>query len=50
MQLSDPKDKPSTAIFFPVYRDEATVETVVKKTLKVLSDIASRYKVVYDLN
>lgn len=39
-------DKPSIAIFFPVYRDEGTVETVAMKSLKVLSDIASRYKVI----
>ena len=40
------QDKPSIAIFFPVYRDEATVETVANKSLKVLSDIASKYKVI----
>lgn len=39
-------DKPTIAIFFPVYRDEATVETVAMKSLKVLSDIASKYKVI----
>jgi glycosyltransferase involved in cell wall biosynthesis len=39
-------DKPSIAIFFPVYKDEGTVETVAMKSLKVLSDIASKYKVV----
>jgi len=39
-------DKPSVAIFFPVYCDEATVEAVAMKSLKVLSDIASRYKVI----
>ena len=39
-------DKPSMAIFFPVYRDEGTVEKVALKSLKVLSDIASRYKVI----
>lgn len=39
-------DKPTMAIFFPVYRDEATVETVATKSLKVLSDIASRYKMI----
>lgn len=38
--------KPSVAIFFPVYGDEATVETVAMKSLKVLSDIASKYKVI----
>jgi glycosyltransferase involved in cell wall biosynthesis len=38
--------KPSIALFFPVYRDEKTVETIAMKALKVLSDIASRYKVI----
>ncbi len=46
MQLSDPKDKPSIAIFFPVYRDEGTVEEVALKSLEVLSKIASRYRVI----
>ena len=39
-------DKPTIAIFFPVYRDEKTVKTVAMKSLKVLSDIASKYKVI----
>jgi len=39
-------EKPSVVIFFPVYFDEATIRTVAMKSLKVLSDIASRYKVV----
>lgn len=39
-------EKPSVAIFFPVYRDEGTVETVAMKSLKVLSEIASKYKVI----
>ena len=38
--------KASVVIFFPVYDDEKTVEIVVNKSLKVLSDIASTYKVV----
>lgn len=38
--------KPSIAIFFPVYRDEGTVEDVAMKSLKVLSDVASKYKVI----
>jgi len=44
--MSNNSDKPSIAIFFPVYRDEGTVETVALKSLKVLSDIASNYKVI----
>jgi len=39
-------EKPSIAIFFPVYHDEGTVEKVAMKSLKVLSDIASKYKVI----
>jgi len=39
-------NKPSVAIFFPVYSDESTVRTVATKSLKVLSDIASRQKVI----
>lgn len=34
------------AIFFPVYGDEGTVERVALKSLKVLSKIASDYKVI----
>ncbi len=43
-------NKPSVAIFFPVYSDESTVRTVAMKSLKVLSDIASKKEViiVYD--
>lgn len=44
--MSDIDNKPSIAIFFPVYNDESTVETVAMKSLKVVSDIASRYKVI----
>lgn len=33
-------------IFFPVYCDESTVETVAKKSIKVLSDVSSIYKVI----
>ncbi len=44
--MAENTDKPSIAIFFPVYRDEGTVETVALKSLKVLSEISSRYKVI----
>ncbi len=44
--MNEITDKPSIAIFFPVYRDEGTVETVAMKSLKVLSRIASKYKVI----
>ena len=46
MKKNEIIEKPSIAIFFPVYRDEGTVETVAMKSLKVLSDIASSYKVI----
>jgi len=39
-------NKPSIAIFFPVYRDEGTVESVAMKSLNVLSNIASKYKII----
>jgi glycosyltransferase involved in cell wall biosynthesis len=45
-KICDTKDKPSVAIFFPVYCDESTVETVAMKSIKVLSDVASDYKVI----
>ena len=44
--MSDVMNKPSVAIFFPVYSDESTVRTVAMKSLKVLSDIASKKKVI----
>ena len=44
--MSEMTDKPSIAIFFPVYCDEGTVEAVAMKSLKVLSETASRYKVI----
>jgi len=39
-------DKPSIALFFPVYGDEKTVEIVAEKARKVLSDVASVYKII----
>jgi glycosyltransferase involved in cell wall biosynthesis len=44
--LNNNSEKPSIAIFFPVYRDEGTIEEVAMKSLNVLSDVASRYKVI----
>ncbi len=44
--MNNNSEKPSIAICFPVYCDEGTVETVAMKSIKVLSDIASRYKVI----
>lgn len=39
-------DKPTIALFFPVYGDEETVEIVTEKARKVLSDVASDYKII----
>jgi glycosyltransferase involved in cell wall biosynthesis len=44
--LNNNSSKPSIAIFFPVYCDEGTIERVALKSLKVLSEIASDYKVI----
>lgn len=38
--------KPRISLFFPVYRDEMTVETVTKKAITVLSDAASEYEII----
>lgn len=46
MQMNNTKDGSSIALFFPVYGDEGTVETVAMKSLSVLSDIASKFKII----
>lgn len=38
--------KPRITLFFPVYRDERTVETVTRKAITVLSDVASEYEII----
>ena len=38
--------KPRISLFFPVYRDEHTVETVTRKAITVLSDVASEYEII----
>jgi glycosyltransferase involved in cell wall biosynthesis len=38
--------KPRISLFFPVYRDEATVARVTTKALTVLADLASEYEVI----
>lgn len=38
-------DIPSISLFFPVYNDEKTVETMVEKSLQVLSSISDTYEV-----
>ena len=40
------KTKPRISLFFPVYRDEHTVETVTRKAITVLSDVASEYEII----
>jgi glycosyltransferase involved in cell wall biosynthesis len=37
---------PRVSLFFPVYRDEATVERVAKKALRVLEELASEHEVI----
>jgi len=37
--------RPRVSLFFPVYRDESTVERVATKALRVLSELASDYEV-----
>jgi glycosyltransferase involved in cell wall biosynthesis len=40
------RDAPSITLFFPVYRDESTVERVAMKSLEVLRSITDRYEVI----
>jgi glycosyltransferase involved in cell wall biosynthesis len=37
---------PRVSLFFPVYRDEATVERVTRKALRVLDELASEHEVI----
>jgi glycosyltransferase involved in cell wall biosynthesis len=39
-------NRPRVSLFFPVYRDEATVERVATKALYVLDELASEYEVI----
>jgi len=38
--------KPRISLFFPVYRDEATVSRVAEKAIALLSEVASEYEVI----
>ncbi len=38
--------KPRVSLFFPVYRDEATVERVTGKAIAVLEELAAEYEVI----
>jgi glycosyltransferase involved in cell wall biosynthesis len=39
-------DRPRVSLFFPVYRDEATVERMTGKALAVLEELAAEYEVI----
>jgi glycosyltransferase involved in cell wall biosynthesis len=43
--MADAPAKPRISLFFPVYRDEATVRRVTEKARKVLADVASEYEI-----
>jgi glycosyltransferase involved in cell wall biosynthesis len=43
--MPDPNG-PKVSLFFPVYRDEATVERVATKALRVLDELASAHEVI----
>lgn len=45
-ELAPRGDRPDISLFFPVYRDRATVRTVTEKSLDVLRQVAGRYEVV----
>lgn len=38
--------KPDITVFFPVYNDENTIETVTRKAISVCEDIASNYEII----
>lgn len=40
-----PEPRPRISLFFPVYRDESTVERVARKSLRVLDELASDHEV-----
>jgi len=42
----DPDKKPDISVFFPVYKDERTVERVTQKAIKVLSEVADQYEII----
>lgn len=43
--MSTQEQKPNISVFFPVYKDELTVERVTRKALDVLGNIAAEYEV-----
>lgn len=44
--MSEAKTKPEISVFFPVYKDESTVETVALKAIAVCQEIASKFEVI----
>jgi len=44
--MKEATKKPNITLFFPVYKDENTVERVVSKSFKVLKEIAGDYEVI----
>ena len=45
-RAADEAARPRVSLFFPVYRDEATVERVTKKAIAVLEELAGEYEVI----
>src|SRR6187399_3704705 len=43
---TEPDERLRISLFFPVYRDEATVERVAMKSLAVLRELATEYEVI----
>ena len=44
--LAAGEKRPRVSLFFPVYRDEATVERVTRKAIAVLDEVAAEYEVI----
>lgn len=40
------QDKPNISVFFPVYRDEKTVSTMVEKAIVVCKELANKFEIV----
>jgi glycosyltransferase involved in cell wall biosynthesis len=40
------KDKPNISLFYPVYNDERTVESLTLKAISVLKEIAANYEII----
>lgn len=44
--MENKKDKPDISVFFPVYKDEKTVERVTLKAIQVLENYARNYEII----